>query len=219
MYKTGDSVIGKATLKEGRTTPPKLFSDGDLIDIMRNITAYVKIDDEEARKRLSGSGIGTARTREGIISGLFEKGLIKLKETTGRRKSKIVIPTDKGLELYEILRNNAQQLTNPLLTAQWESALTMIETGSVTQEQFLAKQRVFQETIINNIKANIKEVSSREKIEPLEGHGEICDKCGVGRMMTRVAKSDKTKRFLACDNVKKSGGKWVGCDNVKWASR
>jgi len=110
-------------------------------------------------------------------------------------------------------------MTNPLLTAQWEAALTMIESGVVTFEQFLEKQKVFQANLINSIKDNIKSTNIpvvKQEIEPIEGHGEVCDKCGIGKMITRVTKADKNKKFLACSNTKFVNGKWIGCNNIKW---
>lgn len=220
-YQVGNKISGVASLREGKTTPPKLFSDGDLIDVMKNIVNYVKIESDEARQMLSGSGIGTARTRGGIIRGLFDKMLIEQKSTTGGRKSKIIIPTTKGLELYSILLQYVPQLTNPMMTAQWEAALGMIEAGTVTYEQFLDKQRKFQVVLINAMKSNITATprQPKEVVDPIEGHGELCDKCKKGKMTTRATKADKNKKFLACDNVKQENGKWVGCDNVKWANK
>lgn len=219
MYEVGDSLTGRLSIREGKTTAPKLFSDGDLIDVMKQVVDYVKVESEEMRRMLGGSGIGTGRTRDAIITGLFDKDLLMLKTTSGGRKSKIVIPTPKGLELWEVLKSYAPQLTNPLLTAQWEAALTMIESGTVTFEQFLGKQKTFQASLINSMKDNIKVTAPppKEVIEPIDGHGDVCDKCGIGHMVTRATKADKDKKFLACDNTKQINGKWVGCDNVKWS--
>lgn len=219
-YQVGAMLSGVPSLREGKTTAPKLFSDGDLIDVMKNIVDYVPISSEEARRMLSGSGIGTARTRGGIIRGLFDKSLIAQKAVTGGRKSKIIVPTEKGLELWEVLVKVAPQLTNPMMTAQWEAALGMIEAGTVTYEQFLDKQKKFQISLIGSIKENVQATSTpraeKPVVEPIEGHGVACEKCKIGKMMTRATKADKNKKFLACDNVKLDGGKWVGCDNVKW---
>lgn len=51
----------------------------------------------------------------------------------------------------------------------------------------------------------------QEKVDPIDGHGEACEKCGTGKMLTRLVKKDgpnKGKKFLGCDNQE--------CKNARW---
>jgi len=56
----------------------------------------------------------------------------------------------------------------------------------------------------------------RDKVEPLEGEGVLCEKCAAGRMRTRVVQSgdNKGKRFLSCDGWNKDDPK--SCRHSVW---
>src|SRR3546814_15575982 len=56
-------------------------------------------------------------------------------------------------------------------------------------------------------------------IEPVEGHGEPCPKCGKGKMVTRALRNgaDAGKRYLGCDNWRKDDP--TACRHAVWPDR
>ncbi len=117
----GEKVAGKYELTEGKTSPPERYTDGRLISAMEN--AGRDIDDEEIKEQMKGCGIGTQATRADTIEKLIKRGYIK-------REKKILIPTEKGIDL--IKRLPVEALTSPELTGQMELVLNNVETGSET---------------------------------------------------------------------------------------
>lgn len=118
----GDVVSGEYELKEGKTEPPKRYTDETLLAAMR--TAGRTIEDEELRKIMNeygNGGIGTPATRAGIIETLIQR---KYAERTGS-KVKYIVPTERGIKLIEILP--LPELKSAELTAEWEMRLNKIE--------------------------------------------------------------------------------------------
>ena len=105
----------KVEIKEGKTSPPKHFTEDTLLQAMENAGAD-EMPDEAERK-----GIGTPATRAGIIEKLVQKGFIERK---GDKKVKYLIPTDKGVALITVM---PEQIQSPSMTADWEEKLLRIE--------------------------------------------------------------------------------------------
>ena len=114
-----------AQLKEGRTTPPKHFTEDTLLAAMESAGADTM--PEEAERR----GIGTPATRAGTIEKLVQKGFLSRK---GGGKTKYLIPTEKGRCLIAAM---PEQLKSPAMTAAWEKKLLEIERNNYTPEQFM----------------------------------------------------------------------------------
>ena len=75
------------------------------------------------RERLKeAKGIGTPATRGEIIKGLKRQNLLGV-------DGKLVVPTEAGLQLFELLRGAAPALVDPGTTAEWEMQLDAIVTG------------------------------------------------------------------------------------------
>ncbi len=232
LYRVGTKVTGTASVRNGVTTPPKPFTDGDLISIMEDVSRYTEMQKSDAailRARDSDgrAGIGTGRTRENIIAGLFDRGQIEFMSEGRQNKSKKVArkiqPSEKGIRTYLLLKEIAPRFVSPELTARWEEALGKIEDGSVTMEQFIQKQHEYCSAIANSIKsapgAKLR-TAAPPQIEPIKGHGDPCPKCGKGNLVTRQRKNNGGA-FLACNNntydpVKK---KATGCDYVDWGDK
>jgi len=208
-YKVGQELVGGvAKIRDGVTTPPKLFTDGDLIEVMGDIGRYMALDAASMatlKSRGDGkhAGIGTARTRDAIITGLFDRDYIEHTPESKKRKLKYIRPTEKGIATYTLLSEIAPQLVSPEMTARWEEALAMIESGAVTVEQFVEKNYDFCRKIV----ADIKSAPSRWKkaeVESLPGSGGACPKCKKGQLVTRkVSKQGSSvfgKRFLTCSD-------------------
>lgn len=125
--KIGDELkISQADLQEKTTRPPKLFSEADLLSAMENAGRSIK--DKEAQKALVNIGIGTPATRASIIETLLSRNYII-------RKSKALIPTEKGLKVYDLVKD--QKIANVQMTAEWEMALDKIEKGELNSKQFI----------------------------------------------------------------------------------
>lgn len=144
-FKKGQTVTGRASLKEGKTTPPRAFAEGDLIDIMDDIGRYAQIGREDMeilrQKNKSGSGkagIGTARTRGEIIDKLFKTEYLVKTKTKGKV---VIAPTEKAIRLYDKLSETrtGRILISPEMTANWEKGLAGIEEGTVSFDEFIEK--------------------------------------------------------------------------------
>ncbi|CAI8895217.1 DNA topoisomerase 3 [Chryseobacterium sp. IT-36CA2] len=138
-FKTGDELkISKTELLEKTTQPPKLYTEADLLSAMEN--AGRSIENKEEQKALSNIGIGTPATRASIIETLLSRNYIT-------RKSKTLHPTDKGLQVYNLVKD--KKIANLQMTAEWEIALDRIEKGELNKTQFM-----------NDIQAYTKEITS-----------------------------------------------------------
>ncbi len=112
-------------LKEGKTTPPKRFTEDTLLQSMESAGADEMPEDVERK------GIGTPATRAGIIEKLVQKGFV---ERRGEKKTKTLVPTDKGNALIAIV---PEQIKAPAMTAQWEEKLLGIEKGGYAPADFM----------------------------------------------------------------------------------
>lgn len=121
----GESLTAKAELKEGKTSPPKPFTDDTLLSSMENAN---KAETDAERK-----GIGTPATRAGILEKLIKSGLAERK---GDKKTKYFTATHKGTALITVL---PEQVQSPLMTAEWEEKLKLVERGELLPDAFLSE--------------------------------------------------------------------------------
>ena len=84
--------------------------------------------DEELVDYMDKAGLGTVSTRTNILRTLLERKYI-------RYSGKYVVPTPKGLFLYETVRG--MKVADASLTSGWETELARIERGELSQEEFL----------------------------------------------------------------------------------
>ena len=125
MEEGADLPLLSAEVKEGKTAPPKHFTEDTLLQSMETAGAD-KMPDEAERR-----GIGTPATRAGIIEKLVQKGFL---ERRGNKKTRYLIPTQKGTSLITIL---PEQIQSPSMTADWEKKLLLIEQGDYSAETFM----------------------------------------------------------------------------------
>ncbi len=122
----GQSVDIKETYcKEGKTTPPKSFTEDTLLSAMEKAGAD-ETPDEAERK-----GLGTPATRAGIIEKLVRIGFIERK---GDKKTKYLVPTHKGVALVTVI---PEEIQSPTMTAEWEQKLLEIEKGGIDPAEFM----------------------------------------------------------------------------------
>ena len=126
-----------AQLKEGRTTPPKHFTEDTLLAAMESAGADAM--PEEAERR----GIGTPATRAATIEKLVQKGFLSRE---GGGKAKHLIPSEKGRTLIAAM---PEQLKSPAMTAEWETKLTQIEKGQYAPEQFMEEIESMMKSLVN----------------------------------------------------------------------
>ena len=117
--------LSGAAVKEGKTTPPKHFTEDTLLSAME--TAGKDDMPEDAERK----GLGTPATRAGILEKLVSTGFLE------RKKSKKIVqllPSHDAVSLITVL---PEQLQSPLLTAEWEYRLGEIERGELAPEDFM----------------------------------------------------------------------------------
>ena len=114
-----------AALKEGKTTPPKRYTEDTLLAAME--TAGSKEMPEDAERK----GLGTPATRAETLEKLVSTGFVERKKN---KKSISLVPSHSGISLVTVL---PEQLQSPLLTAEWEYRLKEVERGELPPEQFL----------------------------------------------------------------------------------
>lgn len=202
----GDLLAARGTkVTSRRTKPPARFTDGTLVQAMTNIHRFVTTP--EIKKRLrENDGIGTEATRANIIETLIRRKYLQ-------RKGRHLVSTEAGQSIIAVL---PEEVTDPGLTAVWESYLEKINTGEMTSERFMAGQiEALQKRIAQHRDRQVS-IKGAPVVRPLEGHGETCDVCGKGQMMTReIRKGEhKGKKFLACSAWSKDDPN--SCRNIKW---
>ncbi|EPX83510.1 DNA topoisomerase III [Salipiger mucosus DSM 16094] len=201
MQKSDPVTADKGEVKSKRTTPPPAFTDGTLIAAMSNVHRFVP--DSEAKKRLKeNEGLGTEATRANMIEKLISRKFLQRK---GKNK---LVSTLTGQSVVQAL---PQEVTDPALTAIWEGYLDKVSRGDLDYEKFMEGQTKNVEKRVQEGKEAEVKIKGVKTIQPLEGHGETCQKCGQGKMVTREVKKGKHKgkKFLSCD-------RYPDCDAVHW---
>ena len=118
--------VESAAVKEGKTTPPKRYTEDTLLSAME--TAGAKDMPEDAERK----GLGTPATRAAVLEKLVSTGFVERKKA---KKAVSLVPSGPGAALITVL---PEQLQSPLLTAEWESRLKEIERGELAADAFMA---------------------------------------------------------------------------------
>ena len=148
-----------AEITEHKTKPKPLYTEATLLSAMENAGKEVKEDDK--RKAMAECGIGTPATRANIIETLILRDYI-------RRDKKAIIPTEKGLAVYEIVKD--KKIANAEMTGAWELALAAIEVGKMPSDKFAQGINSYVGTICEELLS----LSSEQKSYPVYR----CPKCG-----------------------------------------
>ena len=107
-------------IEDKETRPPPRYREGTLIEAMQNAWRFV--EDEALRERLrEAKGIGTPATRAEIITGLKKQGFLTA-------QGKNIVPTDRGLALFGVLKRADPALVDPGVTAELECLLDDVLT-------------------------------------------------------------------------------------------
>ena len=177
-WQEGDTLTLKGcSITEGKTKPKPLHTEATLLSAME--TAGKEIEDDALRQALKDCGIGTPATRAAIIETLFKRGYME-------RCKKSLVPTEKGLALYSVVKT--MRIADVALTGEWEKELARIERGELPADTFRKEIEAYTREITS-------ELLSCDKLFARKDSGCKCPKCGTGTM-----------RFY---------GKVVRCDNAE----
>ena len=146
-------------ITEHKTKPKPLYTEATLLSAMEN--AGKDVEESDKRKAMAECGIGTPATRANIIETLILRDYI-------RRDKKSIIPTEKGLAVYEIVKD--KKIANAEMTGSWELALAAIEAGKMPADKFSQGINSYVGTICEELLS----LSSEQKSYPLYR----CPKCG-----------------------------------------
>ena len=149
-----------ADITEHKTKPKPLYTEATLLSAMEN--AGKEVEDAESKKAMAECGIGTPATRANIIETLILRDYI-------RRDKKSIIPTEKGLVVYEIVKD--KKIANAEMTGSWELALAAIEAGQMPPEKFAQGINSYVGTICEELLS----LAPKQKSYPTYR----CPKCGT----------------------------------------
>jgi DNA topoisomerase-3 len=125
LFEEGESGPHEPFIHQGRTSPPKPYSEATLLRAME--TAGKLVEDEEMREMLKLNGIGRPSTRANIIETLFKRRYIE-------KKKKNILATETGINLIDTIQSDL--LKSVELTGQWERKLRLIEKGEYELQMF-----------------------------------------------------------------------------------
>lgn len=157
--------IRETTVKAGKTSPPKHYTEDTLLAAME--AAGAKDMPEDAERK----GLGTPATRAGVIEKLITTGYVERQKV---KKVTNLLPTVSGKALIAVL---PQEIQSPQLTAEWEHRLKEIERGELEPEEFLQDIKAMLSGIIRDYKPN---EASRMLFPPRNKKEAVgkCPRCG-----------------------------------------
>ena len=153
--------ILNAELKEGQTSPPKHFTEDTLLHSMETASA------DSMPEGVERQGIGTPATRAATIEKLVQKGFLERK---GDKKTKVLLPTDKGKALITVMPEEIQSAD---MTADWETKLLRVERGEMEPKTFMTEINDMISSLVNTTEA-VKGASALMKNKVIG----ICPNCG-----------------------------------------
>ena len=177
------------SITEGKTKPKPLHTEATLLSAME--TAGKDIEDEAMRQAMKDCGIGTPATRAAIIETLFKRGYME-------RCKKSLVPTEKGLALYSVVKT--MRIADVAMTGEWEKELARIKRGELSAETFSKEIEAYTREITS-------ELLSCDKLFSHKDSGCACPKCGTGRMQFygKVVRCDNAECGLKEENPKNEG--------------
>ena len=154
--------ILNAELKEGQTSPPKHFTEDLLLHAMETASA------DSMPEGVERQGIGTPATRAATIEKLVQKGFLERK---GTKKTKVLLPTDKGKALITVM---PEEIQSPEMTADWETKLLQIEHGEMEPSEFMTEINTMITELVKN--TEMKKGANALMKNKIIG---VCPNCGA----------------------------------------
>lgn len=114
---------------EKKTIPPAHYTEGSLLEVMKNPRGHV--EDKTLKKVIQEKGIGTDATRAKLINDLIDRGYVRREGKDG----KYLVTTAQGRDLVNIIEN--ELLKSVELTADWEYKLEKIAAGEISKDEFM----------------------------------------------------------------------------------
>lgn len=163
LHNGDELTVASSEIKEGTTKPPAHFTEDSLLSAMEVAGAKEMPDDAERK------GLGTPATRAGIIEKLIATGFVERKKA---KKTVSLVPAHSGVSLITVL---PEQLQSPLLTAEWEHKLKMVENGELDADSFMAEISL----MVSDLVKTYSVIKSAEVLFP-SGREVIgkCPRCG-----------------------------------------
>ena len=154
--------VADAELKEGQTSPPKHFTEDLLLHAMETASA------DSMPEGVERQGIGTPATRAATIEKLVQKGFLERK---GNKKTKVLLPTDKGKALITVM---PEEIQSPEMTADWETKLLRIERGEMEPSEFMTEINTMITELVKN--TEMKKGANALMKNKIIG---VCPNCGA----------------------------------------
>lgn len=185
LVEKGEDVDAMVQIHQGTTQPPKPFTEGQLVQMMKTCGKLIE-DDAESDILKEVEGIGTEATRASIIETIKRHGYIDVQKN-------IVSITEKGKVLCQAIAGSL--LASPIMTAKWESYLRKISAGTGTQQAFLQNIEKFLRHLIETAPQIVQTTditAAAELAEPaVRGPIAKCPSCHQGELLEK-------KSFYGC---------------------
>jgi DNA topoisomerase III len=173
--------LSSITMTTGETQPPKRFNEGTLLSAMENPKKYMDANRKDLLRTIGNTGgLGTVATRADIIEKLFNSFSIE-------KNGKEIKITSKGKQLLDLA---PEELTSPVLTAEWEQKLEAISKGKLNKNAFVKEIKEYSKTAVLEIK------NSSKKFNHDNLTGTKCPDCG--NLMLEV--KNKNGKMLVCQD-------------------
>jgi len=202
---TGVSLrpVSESSVSEGRTKPPKPFTEATLLAAMEHASRWVEdkelkaaLDDDESHS----GGIGTPATRADVIEKLIRAGYVE-------RKGKQLRSTDQGRSLIDVV---APKLKDVALTADMERRLSEVEHGQADASQVETEFRDLAARIPADAQTTVRQDHVQAKTRNAESFGP-CPRCGKP-----VIKTGKVFQCSTNRREKQSDGTWRTMEGCGW---
>ncbi|PIC62784.1 DNA topoisomerase III [Sporosarcina sp. P13] len=189
-----ETVQSEIAIKEGATQPPKPYTEGQLIAMMKTCGKLVE-DQSETDILKEIEGLGTEATRSGIIETIKKHGYISVTKN-------IVSITDKGRVLCQAIEGSL--LASPSMTAKWETYLKKIGNGEGTGQHFLGSVSKFINKLLEDVPVQLQQQKIDIVLPPSQSsrrssytRTEVapCPRCKTGNIIAH-------KNFYGCSNYK-----------------
>lgn len=177
--------VNKVEVKKSKTKPKPHYTEDTLLSAMENAGAAEALKDAERK------GLGTPTTRANMIEKLVSAGYIERKQG---KKGAVLVPAKIGESLIFVVPEHIQ---SPLLTAEWEYRLKLIEKGELDADLFLSDIA----DMVTDVCKNYVISPDADKLFP-SGKEVVgtCPRCG--------GNVTESKLGFFCENLKCRFGLW-----------
>lgn len=167
----GTVTVTEVRMTEGRTEPPRRYTQGSLIQEMERL------------------GLGTKSTRHEIVQKLVERRYINLKNLE---------PTTSGLAVVDALQVNAPLVTRSEMTSQLELEMTSIAEGKKSLDDVVDESREMLREVYKLLESNQEGI--RASIQGALDRQHFVGQCQLCGGALRIHVSQKGKRWIQCAN-------------------